>query len=250
MPPFGGPTPARQSANGAKIPMKSTGPLSGSQLRTYDRIFQHPISHNLGWHDVLGMFRQLGTVETESNGHVKVTRNGQFMVLKPSLSKDVTGADEVMALRHFLKASEISTTQSDRTEIHWLVVVDHHQARLFRTELSGSQPKQILPHEPSEFFRHAHNSRDFSRGKEKPDPNTFFEPVAKELMAGGQILIFGSGTGEGSEMEQLACWLSEHHPEIFRRVLGKVVIDESHLTDGQLLNKAREFYKDAKLATP
>jgi hypothetical protein len=226
--------------------MKSTGPLNGSQLRTYERIFQHPISHNLGWHDVLGMFRQLGTVETEPNGNMKVTRNGQTMVLKPSKSKDVTESDEVMALRHFLERSEVATAQSEGTADHWLVVINHHQARLFRTEMSGSQPKQILPHEPSEFFRHAHNSRDFSRGKEKPDPNTFFEPVAKELVAGGPILIFGSGTGESSEMEQLAGWLKEHHPEISRRVLGTVVIDESHLNDGQLLNKAREFYKDAK----
>ena len=26
--------------------------LTGSHLRTYKTIFQHPISHNLGWHDV------------------------------------------------------------------------------------------------------------------------------------------------------------------------------------------------------
>ena len=31
-------------------------------------------------------------------------------------------------------------------------------------------------------------------------------------MAGGQVLIFGSGKGEGSEMEQLAGWLSEPPP--------------------------------------
>ena len=86
--------PSQRSADGAKITMKSDVPLNGSQLRTYERIFQHPISHNLGWHDVLGMFRQLGSVETESNGNLKVTRNGQFMVLKPSTSKDVTEADE------------------------------------------------------------------------------------------------------------------------------------------------------------
>jgi hypothetical protein len=208
------------------------------------------MSHNLGWHDVLGMFRQLGTVETEHNGNLKVTRNGQFLVLKPSKSKDVAEADEVMALRHFLEKSEIPLVQPEADEIHWLVVINHHQARLFRTEMSGSHPKQLIPHEPSEYFRHAHNSRDLSRGKEKPDPNTFFEPVAKELTAGGQILILGSGTGESSEMEQLAAWLKEHHPEISRRVLGTVVIDESHLNDGQLLNKAREFYKDAKTTAP
>jgi hypothetical protein len=229
--------------------MKPSSPLSGSQLRTYERIFQHPITHNLSWHDVLGMFRQLGTVETEANGNIKVTRNGKFIILKISQSKDVGEADEVMALRHFLKLSEAIPSLSDAADIHWLVVIDHRQARLFRTEMSGSLPKQILPYEPSDYFRHAHNSRDFSRGKEKPDPNTFFEPVAKELMAGGQILIFGSGTGESSEMDKFATWLGDHHTDISRRVLGTIAVDESHMTDGQLLRKAREFYEGAQHAS-
>jgi hypothetical protein len=224
-------------------------PLTGSQLRTFERIFQHPITHNLSWHDVFGMFRQLGTVETEANGNIKVTRNGQVMILKASQSKDVGEADEVMALRRFIKLTEAIPSNSDGAEVHWLLVIDHHRARLFRTEMSGSVPKQILPHEPTEYFRQAHHSRDFSRGKEKPDPNTFFEPVAKELMAGGQILIFGSGTGESSEMQNFAAWLREHHPEISRRVLGTIVVDESHVTDGQLLKKAREFFEETKAAS-
>jgi hypothetical protein len=222
--------------------MKSSAPLDGSQLRTYEQIFQHPIAHSIRWNDVFGMFRQLGTVETETNGNVKVTRNGQFIVLKPTHSKEVTDADEVMALRHFLKLTEIKPIQSDGAEVHWLVVINHQRARLFRTEMSNALPKEIVPHEPSEYFRHAHHSRDFSRGKDKPDPNTFFEPVAKELMIGGPILVFGSGTGKSSEMEQFTGWLKEHHPELSQRVLGTVVVDENHQTDGQLLQKAREFY--------
>jgi hypothetical protein len=230
--------------------MKQSNALSGSQLRTYERIFQHPITHNLSWHDVLGMFRQLGTVETEANGNTKVTRNGQVMVLKATQSKDVGDADEVMALRHFLKLTEATPSQSEAEGTHWLLVIDHHEARLFRTEMNGSEPKRILPYEPSEYFRHAHHSREFSRGKEKPDSGTFFEPVAKELAAGGQILIFGSGAGESSEMLNFANWLKDHHPEISRRVLATIVVDESHLTDGQLLGKARHFYKDAQPVTP
>jgi len=223
--------------------MNSTGPLSGSQLRTYERIFQHPLSHNLGWNDVLGMFRQLGTVVEEPNGNYKVTRNGQFTILKPHHSKDVSEAEEVMALRHFLELTETKDPVPPSEGAHWLLVIDHHQARLFRSEMGGAVPMQILPHEPTEYFRHAHHSRDFTRGKEIPDPNTFFEPVAKELQSHGQILIFGTGTGESSEMEQFKTWLKHHHPEIAKRVIGAVAVDEHHLTEGQLLKQAREFYK-------
>src|SRR5664279_4491031 len=86
--------------------MNSTASLTGSHLRTYKIIFQHPVSHNLGWHDVHALLRQLGQVEEEPNGNLKVTRNGQILVLHPPRTKDVAEADEVMALRHFLERSE------------------------------------------------------------------------------------------------------------------------------------------------
>jgi hypothetical protein len=227
--------------------MKSPEPLAGSQLRTYERIFQHPVSHNLGWHDVLGMFRQLGGVDTESNGNTKVTRNGHVLILRPPRTKDVAETEEVMVLRHFLEGSEAMAPGESGAETHWLVVIDHHEARLFRSEMRGSVPQQILPHEPDHYFRHAHHSRDFSKGEEKPDPNSFFEPLAHALLSAGQILVFGTGTGMSSEMDQFIGWLKQHHPELSKRVIGTLVVDEHHLTVGQLLEKARDFYSKTQL---
>ena len=87
-------------------PLNPVTPLTGSHLRAYNTIFQHPVSHNLGWHDVLALFRHLGTVEEEHNGNTKLTRNGQVLVLHPHHSKDVAGTEEVIVLRHFLERSE------------------------------------------------------------------------------------------------------------------------------------------------
>lgn len=218
--------------------------LSGSHLRTYRTIFQHPISHNLEWRAVRALFEKLGEVTEAPNGNLKVTRNGQHLVLHPPRTKDVSESDEVMTLRHFLERSEAMPPQTNGEEAHWLLVIDHHEARIFRSEMHGAVPQQILPHEPSDFFRHAHNSLDFSRGKEKPDPNSFFEPVAKALQAPGQILIFGTGTGTSSEMEQFIAWAKIHHPDLTKRIVGSLVVDEHHLTEGQLLAKARGFYSN------
>jgi hypothetical protein len=225
--------------------MNSTAALTGSHLRTYNAIFQHPVSHNLGWHDVHALFRQLGQVEVEPNGNLKVTRNGQNLVLHPPRTKDVAETDELMALRHFLERSEPAPSGAKEAEAHWLLVIDHHEARLFRVEMAGGSLQQILPHEPEDYFRHAHNSKDFSRGQEKPDPNSFFEPVARALHASGRILLFGTGTGTSSEMDQFSAWLKLHHPEVAGRIIGSVIVDEHHLTEGQLLAKAREFYAHA-----
>ena len=221
--------------------MNSTTSLTGSHLRTYNAIFQHPVSHNLGWHDVHALLRELGQVEEEPNGNLRVTRNGQVLVLPPPRTKDVAETEELMALRHFLEQSEAATPDPKVKETQWLVVIDHHEARIFRSVAHGAVPQLVRPHVPEDYFRHAHNSMGFSRGQEKPDPNSFFAPVAAMLNGAGKILIFGTGTGTSSEMDQFVAWLKHHHPIVAQRIIGSLVIDEHHLTEDQLLAKAREF---------
>ena len=216
--------------------------LNGSHLRTYNTIFQHPVSHNLNWREVLSMFKHLGEVVTESNGNLKITRNGQTLVLHRPKTKDVANADEVISLRHFLEKSEAIPPTADVKDAHWLLLIDHHEARIFRSEIHGGLPRRILP---MEYFRHTRDSGEVSRGKEKPDPTGFYKPVAVALRAADQILIFGAGTGTSNEMNQFTAWLNKHHPELARRIVGSIVVDEQRLTDDQLLAKAREFYTAA-----
>jgi hypothetical protein len=222
--------------------MNPTPDLIGSHLRTYNTIFQHPISHNLDWREVCSMFKHLGEVTEESNGNLKIMRNGQTLVLHRPNTKDVANAGEVMSLRHFLEKSEMIPAKADANDAHWLLLIDHHEARIFRSEMRGGLPRKILPAEYSEHTRH---SGDFSRGKEESDAAGFFKPVAVALQAAAQILLFGTGTGTSNEMNQFTAWLNKHHPELARRVIGSVVVDEQRLTDDQLLAKAREFYTAA-----
>ena len=55
------------------------------------------------------LLEEIGHVTQEPNGHLKVTRNGQTMVLHPPRTKDFADADELMDLRHFLERSEMMT---------------------------------------------------------------------------------------------------------------------------------------------
>ena len=235
----------RRSTRWIAIPgsknMNSTAPLTGSHLRTYETIFQHPVSHNLAWHDVHALFRLIGRVDDEANGNLKVTRHGQTLVLHPVRTKDVASVEELMALRHFLERSDLADPTVEQ-EGHWLLVIDHQAARIFRTELVRGVPVVILPHEPDDYFRHAPDSQDFSRGKEKPEPASFFTSVAKALAAPGKILVFGTGTGSSNEMNQFIAWVATHQPQLARRIVGSLVVDAHHLTEAQLLGKAREFY--------
>ena len=223
--------------------------LSGSQQKIYERIFQHPIPHNLQWRDVWSMLGALSdaTAVEEANGNLKVARNGQTLVLHPPRGKDMTDNSELMQVRHFLERSvkaksAPSPAAAAAAGTHLLVVIDHREARIYRTELRGSVPERIAPYDPFGFGRDLHYNQEDSNGQRKPERKSFYEAVAKTLHGAQQILIFGSGTGASSAMEQLMLDLKKHHHEIAARVVGAVTVDEHHLTEGQLLAKARELF--------
>jgi hypothetical protein len=219
--------------------MNSNPTLSGVHLQTYERIFRHPTSHNLTWREVRNLFAHLGEVEERPNGSLTVVRRGQSLVLRPAAGKDVDDIEELMRIRHFLKQTEAAPPSEKPDGEPMLVVINHHEARLYRTQGRGAAAQELHPEGPKTFFRHAHHSKEFARGREKPDPNSFFGPIAEELRQASRILVFGSGTGTSSEMEQLVAWLKAHHPDVAARIAGTAVIDEHHVTDGQLLAQAR-----------
>lgn len=129
---------------------------------------------------------------------------------------------------------------------HFLVVIDHREARIYQTELAGSVPHRITPYDPFGFGRALHYNQDDSNGQRKPEQKSFYEAVAETLKGAEQILMFGGGTGASSAMEQLLIDLKKHHHDLAARVVGTITVDAHHLTEGELLAKAREFY--AKLS--
>jgi hypothetical protein len=147
-----------------------------------------------------------------------------------------------MKTRNPRERSEETVPGGKDQAARWLVVIDHHEARIFRSELPGSVAEQIRPDQTEAAISHTHSIDNFSRGREKPAPQSFFGPVAVALKDAGQILIFGSGSGTANEMDQFGAWLKIHHPELARRIAGSLIIDEHHHTDAQLLAKARDFY--------
>lgn len=84
------------------VPAPEDPPLTGAHLRTYQSIFEHPVWHNLCWHEVRALFRHLGLTETQPDGSLKVTRHGQSLVLHPPRDPDVATTDELGMLRSFL----------------------------------------------------------------------------------------------------------------------------------------------------
>ena len=218
--------------------------LSGPHQKTYQHVFQNPMPHNLQWREVWSMLGALGGTDAveDGKGNLKVTRNGQTLALHRPRGKDLADKKELLDVRHFLERSGNSAPPPAAPGTHLLVVIHHREARIYSTELQGSVPQRIFPYDPFGFGRELHYKQDDSNGQRKPERKSFYEAVAKTLHGGQQILLFGTGTGASSAMEQLVLDLRQHHQELAERIIGSVAVDEHHLTEGQLLAKARELF--------
>ena len=185
------------------------------------------------------------TAIEEKDGKLKVTRNGHTIVLHRPRGKELADENELMQIRHFLQQSSLPTQLPAVAATHLLVVIDHHEARVYSTEVHGTVPARITPYDPYGFGRSLRYTQDDSNGQRKPELNSFYEAVAKTLQGAQQILVFGTGTGASRAMNQLLMDLAKHHHDVAGRIIGSEVINEHHLTENQLLAMARDRFNAA-----
>ena len=138
----------------------------------------------------------------------------------------------------------MATSDKTANAPHLLVVIDHQEAKAYRTEVVGAVPERIAPHDPHGCGKRLHSAHEWTDGKRPPERKSYYEAVARTLRGAEQVLVFGSGTGRASAMDQLLADLKDHHPDVAGKVVGSVVVDAHHTTEGQLLAKAREFYAE------
>jgi hypothetical protein len=221
--------------------------LSGTHQKVHDRLFQHPLPHNLQWRELWSMLGALPSANAieEKDGKLKVTRNGHTIVLHRPRGKDLADESELMQIRHFLQQSSVPTPPPAVIGTHLLVVIDHREARIYSSEVHGTVPMRITPYDPYGFGRSLRYTQDDSNGQRKPELKSFYEAVAKTLQGAQQILVLGTGTGESSAMKQLLMDLTKHHHDVAGRIIGSEVIDEHHLTENQLLAMARDRFNRA-----
>ncbi len=214
--------------------------LNGHHRHTHDAIFRHPAAKNLEWHDVRSLLDALANVTEGQNGSLQVTRNGLTVILHAPKHKDVATVEDLLAIRHFLEESEeAAVAPTIAPGLRLLVVIDHREAKIYRTELHGAVPRQLVPYDPHGFGRHLVSENPETDGKRKPERKSFYEAVAATLRGADEILIFGSGTGESSAMDHLVAELKHNHGDVAKHIVGSIVVDAHHVTDDQLLAQAR-----------
>jgi hypothetical protein len=185
------------------------------------------------------MFTELGDVEEEHNGNLKITMDGHAFVFQPASESDAVTPEEIRRIRNLLRSSP--ALEASDPGAHLLLVMDHSEARIYRTEMRGSVPELVTPYNPEGRLILVHNSSAAS-GSELANTDAYFRDIARSIRRAERILIFGSGTGSSAAMSNFAAWLGKHHVKIFDRIIATVTIDLAHMTEPQLLAKAREIY--------
>ncbi len=91
--------------------MTENAGLNGHHRATVEKIFQHPVSHNIQWHDVLSLLKGVAEVSEGHDGRLKVTLGDETETLDPPSNHDV---DEQMVidLRRMLKGAGITPEAS------------------------------------------------------------------------------------------------------------------------------------------
>jgi hypothetical protein len=220
--------------------------VTGVDRRTLDAIFRHPLSHNLSWREVVGLFTAIGGADEKHNGEFEFRVADESLAMKRPHNKDLTGP-EVMGLRHFLTRTGWSPdaptppkSEAPAAETNLIVVIDHAGAKVYRVETSADGGHGVTAYDPKHLLHHLERKRhDEDRDETYPDDEHFFEQVAKAVSGGGKIVVIGHGKGQSNEADHLSAYLSAHHKETYKRIVREIVADLPHMTTPELLDLGR-----------
>jgi hypothetical protein len=77
------------------------GKLDSHHQATVEKIFGHPVSHNIEWHDVLSLLEGVGTVTREHDGRFTVTLGSETQTFDAPRHDDID-EQQVVDLRRML----------------------------------------------------------------------------------------------------------------------------------------------------
>jgi len=81
--------------------------LDAHHRATVSKIFNHPVSHNLQWHDVLSLLQSVATVAEKPDGRYTVTLGSETETFDAPRHRDLD-EQQVVDLRRMLRGAGIT----------------------------------------------------------------------------------------------------------------------------------------------
>lgn len=217
--------------------------LNGHHTTTLAAIFSHPASHNVAWHDVVSLLNYLGSASERHGGGYTVTIGADHVALARPHGHDLVDA-ELRHLRTFLTKAGLSPA-GNRAEPapdlpeHWgIVLIDHHQARLFSPGSKGGDHAAlhiIRPNDDDGSRRrttHRQGDDDHDGGHPSEDDG-YYHRVAAELAVARQVVVLSDGKGRSSAGEYLVDYVKRHDPALAARIVASDTIDIAQTSDNE-----------------
>jgi hypothetical protein len=235
---------------------------TGSDRRTLDAIFRHPLSHGLAWREVVLLINAIGSADERHNGEFMLSVGEERLPMRRPHNKDLTGP-EVMEMRHFLTRAgwspdaaaapkgEMAQDGAAPEAPRLVIVIDHAGARIFRIDLADDDRHGITPHDPKHLLHHIEPKlRDADRDETYPEDTRFFDDIAAAVTPGGEIVIIGHGKGQSNEADHLSAYLKVHHKEAYGRIVTSLSADIPRLSLPELLELGRAgFAREAVIGS-
>jgi thiamine biosynthesis lipoprotein ApbE len=87
--------------------MAERADLDAHHRATLAKIFNHPVGHNIQWHDVLSLLKSVAAVTEESDGRYTVTLGSETETFDAPRHHDVS-EQQVVDLRRMLRGAGIT----------------------------------------------------------------------------------------------------------------------------------------------
>jgi len=165
-------------------------------------------------------------------------------------------------LQHGLRCSLVEGmllslgAEVERLSDHRLQVrLDHRGADLWHLVGEAVEQAELEPHGlwgGDQNLSHRHE-RDIA-GQCAPLDHAYLEGLSDAIAQADAVLLLGHGHGQADVRQLLVAHLRRHHPQLLQRIVGVVTVDDSALSEAELLALAREHFGNQPhrrpLATP
>lgn len=222
---------------------------------TLEALYAHPLRHNIRWDHLLGLWQSLGG-EVQRLDHQRLRLrlpDGGETWLHHAVGRRhaVLAGDDVLRVRHLLQEAGITPEhplapgapeRGDQAR-RLVIRLDHRGADVFwlqgdTTEHSTLQPHGLWASEQNLTHRH---DRDLA-GQRAPIDHDYLRRLTLTLESADRALLLGHGHGEANLMHTFLDHVHRHRPELLARIGATELIDDTALSDAQLLAHAREYF--------
>lgn len=112
-----------------------------------------------------------------------------------------------------------------------VIWIDSEHAKIFKISATGVQKKELKHHTVNPIGAHHDNHKHNAE-------EHFFHEVATEIGQVEELLVFGAGVAKAHFKTHLE---KHNHSQLSKSLVGVEALD--HLTDNQILEASRKFFK-------